>query len=278
MKAEGVLRRLVPRAVRNQLRDPRRTAVQLYNYLTYHFGYRPHFEVRSDWAFKCHPVCLRVFRPFRNDPAQKQELDGFIARCCRSMRFFDIGAHYGFFTLAALHFGGAEARAVVAEPSGKALGVLRANLKINRIARRVTIVHAAVGEKDGKLPMLTTGPQSADYFVAPCTERSDVTYVPVKCLDTIVEESGLDPTHIKIDVEGFEEEVIRGGQSVLSRLRPILFLELHGRIIRARGRNPETVLDSLEAIGYQHFEADGRPIERNGMRSREYNCRLICTT
>ena len=47
-------------------------------------------------------------------------------------------------------------------------------------------------------------------------------------LDDFVSARGLKPTHVKIDVEGAEPDVLQGGRETLRRHRPVLFLSTHG--------------------------------------------------
>ena len=50
-------------------------------------------------------------------------------------------------------------------------------------------------------------------------------YVKCRTLDSIVEELGIEPDFLKIDVEGFEHLVLMGGRRVLSKFRPRIVLE-----------------------------------------------------
>jgi hypothetical protein len=93
----------------------------------------------------------------------------------------------------------------------------------------------------------------------------------------ILEKTGLVPTHIKMDIEGFEDEAIAGALDCLRKYRPILFLELHVRFLRARRRDPMTVLESLAGCGYTSFEEDRVPISKIEIGRRETDCRLVCS-
>jgi len=89
-----------------------------------------------------------------------------------------------------------------------------------------------------------------------------------------VSKTALTPTHVKIDVEGFEESVLRGGRRLLqSESAPLLFLELHNDMIRAGGRRPEAVLDLVDEFGYQTFDFQRVAIGRERLlaqRSRAF--------
>jgi hypothetical protein len=71
------------------------------------------------------------------------------------------------------------------------------------------------------------------------------------------------PTHIKIDVEGYEAAVVRGAKRTLARLAPLLFLELHNEMIHSEGSDPSHVLDDLEEMRYEMFSIDGVKIDRS---------------
>ena len=234
-------------------------------------------QVRKDWSTKCHPAAREHFEVFRTDPVQASELDAFIRHCPQGIRLLDVGAHYGFFAVAALHYGGPEARAVCVEASPGAFKILNSTVELNRCQDRVVKLNVAMGAEDGMLPMLTTGPIAGDYFIVPTEERSDTILVPQRTLSSVLLETGLVPTHMKFDIEGFEYEVIESGLDVLSKLHPVLFLELHGTALRARGRDPEKVIQMLRRAGYTHFLLNEAELTLQMMIDQGYNCRMICS-
>ncbi len=62
------------------------------------------------------------------------------------------------------------------------------------------------------------------------------------------------PTFMKIDVEGFECEVVEGGRAVLAAARPRLFVEVHGATPDAQRERARRLLGQLEELGYQRFQ------------------------
>jgi FkbM family methyltransferase len=232
-------------------------------------------QIHDDWVVTCHPICVPEFSIFVTDVEQRDEMHSFIKLCEPGMQFLDVGAHWGIFTLAAIHHGGSGARCVAIEPSPSAAQVLRQNLEANKVQDRAEVIQAAAGAKAGTVSMLTTGAGGADYFVVPSEKRPDTIHVPQIELTGLCRDRGFKPTHIKIDVEGFEEEVLSGARGLLEKLRPILFLELHGDLIRARGKRPENVLQILAQIGYS---PRGKPDERTAacdFNANGFNARVI---
>jgi FkbM family methyltransferase len=268
-------RRLVPRRIRNSLRSPRITASWFYRELAYRLGYRPVYRVRDDWQVRYHPTSVASFRAIDQQEDIRQELEAFVAHCAPGMVLLDIGAHYGVFTLAALHYGGPEARVIAVDPSSETSRVLRINLQLVRASTRVQVVEAALGGSDGERAMLTTGPFGDHFMIAAEAPRSDTTLVPQYTIASLLAGTGLVPTHIKIDVEGLEGEVLQGGRDFLHEHGPILFLELHCTILRSRGQNPADVLELLAGCGYTRFTWHGRPISQDEILALD-TARIVC--
>ena len=273
---KDLIRALTPRSLRNWVRQPKRS----WQYISDRIGYRLRgactVQIRSDWTVRCHPASVNHFTVFTQDTDQAKELEGFIQHCKSGMQFIDIGAHYGLFALAAARYGGATAKVVCVEASPAAAEILRENVSLNAPNGVVQIMNVAMGTEDGKLKMLSTGPAGSDYFVSAPPDRADTILVRQIALATAIKESGISPTHIKMDVEGFEDDVIRGGIEVLKHFRPTLFLELHGTYLRERHRDPAEVLRMLHECGYVRMEDNGMFLTDEAIRSLNFECRIIC--
>jgi FkbM family methyltransferase len=177
------------------------------------------------------------------------------------MMLFDIGAHFGIFSLAALHYGGSEARAVAVDPSPFAVRMMQVQAQLNRVTDRLTITKAAVSDHGGHVPALDMGVIASGYVqVARMGDRRDLCSAPAVTLDDLFDLSGRAPTHVKIDVEGHESHVLRGGGRTLTEALPILFLELHNEMILNYGGDPHDTLSVLRELDYQTFSLDGSPI------------------
>jgi FkbM family methyltransferase len=239
-------------------------------------GEPAHVQIRPDWLVACHPICVPEFTVFLNDAEQRAELNFFVHYCQPKMQLLDAGAHWGVFTLAAFRYGGSGTNCVCVEPSPAAARVLMVNLSANRVERDTSIVRAAAGDRDGTASMLTTGAGGADYFVVPSEVRPDTVEVPQVELTGLCRRLEFNPTHVKIDVEGFEKEVLLGARELLEECKPILFLELHGDLIRARGNDPEDVLHLLTQIGYSRWEEAGKLTNLAALKRDKFNNRFVC--
>lgn len=74
--------------------------------------------------------------------------------------------------------------------------------------------------------------------------------IPSVSVDSYIEHSSAPPTVMKIDVEGFELEVLHGAEYCLRQTRPRLWLELHPGILRSKGCDWKTAIEFLKSTGY----------------------------
>lgn len=131
----------------------------------------------------------------------------------------DVGAHVGNHTLFfALVLG---LRTIAFEPNPTTYAHLEANIRDNGLEQICELHNAAVGAVAGHvLPSLAPEENSGTATV----RRDPAGGVPlVRLDDEVLAEARVDL--IKIDVEGWELEVLRGAKDVLAHHRPLLYVE-----------------------------------------------------
>ncbi|HEV8095574.1 MAG TPA: FkbM family methyltransferase [Burkholderiales bacterium] len=145
----------------------------------------------------------------------------------------DIGANIGAHTLQFAKLVGDRGRVVAYEPTAYAFDKLQANLRLNpMLAQRVTAIQAMlVASADQTLAggVVSSWPLDArarDGRHSLGAVR-DTTGAVALTLDESLRRIGISAVDfIKIDVDGNELDVLRGGDSLMRGQRPTLFLEL----------------------------------------------------
>jgi FkbM family methyltransferase len=256
-RLRDALRAIVPRSARNWFRSPAKSAAWVWDSVCFISGKSITLEISPNFSLECHPRVSRIFRRDRmEDPEQTAEFRAFISSCSKTMALYDIGAHFGIFSLAAAHFGG---KAVAVDASPVAVRMIEIEAELNQCGDKIEIICAAVSDRNGEVDMMSSGVFSDGYFKTTKRMGRDITKVPATTIDQMVPQFG-PPTHIKIDVEGHERSVLRGATETLHRFSPVLFLELHNQMILTDGDDPREVLDDLAGFQYETFASSGRAI------------------
>jgi FkbM family methyltransferase len=136
--------------------------------------------------------------------------------------FLDIGANIGSFTLIASEQEKAKVHAF--EPHPDTFRQLRNNVELNRRAN-VDLFNIALGQSEGRI-FLTDEPGSATNHIEP-HENERTVAVPCNRVDTVCAQHGLHPQYVKIDVEGFEYDVLAGFGAFLNAV-DLLMIEMNG--------------------------------------------------
>lgn len=144
----------------------------------------------------------------------------------------DVGANTGTYTLAAAARA-STVRVVAIEPNSDVASQLRANVDVNGFGPRVQVVECGLGERDETRPFHVSsydelGSFSPAHASAWTARVVDTEAVQMRCLDTLVDDGDVPPPdHLKIDVEGYGLNVLRGSEMVLEEHRPRVYFELH---------------------------------------------------
>jgi FkbM family methyltransferase len=183
--------------------------------------------------------------------------EGEILRLCLSQlregdTFFDIGGHFGQYTVAAGRKVGAEGSVHVFEPGAVQDRYLRRNIEINSLTN-VTVANVALSDQPGELALHTPsfGDIGKSQLVDPEQDAAAVR-VPVTTLDEYCAQNGITRIDVvKVDVEGAEFGVFKGAARVMLEFPPrAIFYESVDSLCEAFNHTPEEMHTHLEAAGY----------------------------
>ena len=182
----------------------------------------------------------------------------------------DIGAHIGLYTVALANRVGPLGQIFAFEPDTKNSSVLKEMVLLNKVTDRVKIIEEAVSDSNG-VTGFVSGLESGSHL-----NSSNGQYVhKISCirLDTFFANKNLNI--LKIDVEGYEGEVLKGAVDLLAdqKRRPrFILIELHPFAWSVSGCTSSSILKYLS--GYNCIIVD-RKGQRIGDIEKSHWCWLI---
>jgi len=210
---------------------------------------RPVFDLGIFWCYN--DVLGR--RLWFGEPIESSGRVFFQSYLAPGMVFVDIGANQGLYTILAARRCGQTGQVVAVEPCRVQRQRLRWNLRWNGL-RGVRVRGEAVGSSKGLGTLhVVQGPETQGNSLRPpapdIAQRWKLETVSVITLDDLCEEEKIsgEVDVIKIDVEGGEQDVLRGAKRSLAfAKRPLIYSEVCDRRTRPWGYSArEIVLDLL---------------------------------
>ena len=165
--------------------------------------------------------------------------------------FIDIGANIGSYTIISAEQ--RRARVLAIEPHPQTFEYLRRNVARNGY-ENVHLVRAAVGASEGSITVTDT-PGSA---VTHITCDGSGVAVPLRRMDSLLEETGLSPDVVKIDVEGFELGVLQGFGERLRDVN-VLFIEMNA-LGEGNAADVRALLERADFCPPRYFDARVREL------------------
>ena len=168
----------------------------------------------------------------------------------------DIGASTGSFCLLTAFHPGATALAF--EPNPAAFDILKANVALNGLKDQVQLWDCALSDVNGKATLkLSANAQQAGHVTLgkPRTYRSEGSVeVRTRRLDDLeIEHIDL----VKLDVEGMELAVMRGGERLIGAHRPGIVFEFNQQAASQTGHKASDPIELLWSLGYRNFQSVG---------------------
>lgn len=163
---------------------------------------------------------------------------------------FDVGANIGVFTLLQATQG---ARVYSFEPNPESYGRLLRNVTANKLSECVRLFPTALGDERVMGSLHVIGGGTTGGVVTPAKAGASVSgvAVPITTLDEVVSTlPGLSIDLLKIDAEGSEAAILRGGERTLDHVQRIM-VEYHsrdllrqvGEILARKGFAQEMIVD-----------------------------------
>jgi len=186
------------------------------------------------------------------------------------MHIIDIGAHLGLFSVCSSQLTGPKGKIICFEPTPETFTVLKETLRLNN-CENTTAIQAAVSNREGTATFYVGNKSvsNTNSLVKNKPEKETSGYeVKLVTIDSIVAEYAIHPSVIKIDAEGAELDVLKGGIKTFKELKPVLILGLHPAFIQQKGDSLEAIWDLLSSIPYK-IKMDGEFMTKQDFCSRD---------
>ncbi len=150
---------------------------------------------------------------------------------------FDVGAHYGYYTLLSSSLTGPKGKVFAFEPSPGNIPRLKKHLQINH-CENVNVLELALSDHAGTARFDNHAGSGTGHL-----SPGGGIEVALSSLDAL---SGRlpKPNVLKIDCEGAEIEVLTGGEKTIRTAKPAIFLSTHGDDLK------KTCFSLLDSWGY----------------------------
>lgn len=178
----------------------------------------------------------------------------------------ECGGHHGCSAILLSDWVGDSGKVVTFEPFPANCDILEKNIQLNGL-KNVNLQRKAVGAERG-----TVSISGSSFSVNPFGKGVKV---DLTCLD---EYEHLNPTFIKIDVEGFEVQVLQGSKNILSK-RPKLAIEIHAEFLSQYGTSVDDLFKLINVENYKvwiQWKDDQQPEEYDMKTPIEKRVHLFC--
>lgn len=172
---------------------------------------------------------------------------------------WDVGANIGIYTEYFLEWTGNKGSVIAFEPLPQAYATLEQKFKDHPLRQNVELVQMALADRIGEA--VFAGEVEGDSItttahISDATDRASTTDIKVKLstADHVVQNPGVkSPVVVKIDVEGFEEDVLKGGEKTFGgKSCKHILVEMHFSRMDERklGDSASRIVQMLKGWGY----------------------------
>lgn len=160
----------------------------------------------------------------------------------------DIGANYGVYTLTLARAAGAGGQVLAVEPHPQTVHYLSGSVQYNAL-QNVTVVEAALSDTRGSGTLLLHSHSELNRLGSATAPDAPSIAVPLETLDSIAAAKLTRPVDFcKIDAEGNEAQVIRGGKAFFAQHSPLVMFELRDSTIFN-----DALITQFQALGYRPY-------------------------
>ena len=179
-----------------------------------------------------------------------ETIDVLFSLCKPASYVIDVGTNIGW-TLLNLAQRSPQGKIVGFEPDPYNYQVCKENIQLNHL-NNIVLLQRGLGAQAAKTTMEVRTPNNrGGNRISPATTPGSIE-VTIERLDQVEElKSWTRVDLIKIDVEGYELDVLQGAEGLLQKHQPILFIEIDDNNLKDQGHSAHALISFLNENGYQ---------------------------
>lgn len=156
----------------------------------------------------------------------------------------DVGSNFGFLSLVWAQTLASSGKVYSFEPNEQVFNCLNKSIKLNSFTNILT-ENMAVGSKSGETDIFINGISSNIH----ATKSSGyIKTVPIKSIDDYYMQTSPESCDlIKIDVDGYEYEVLQGAKHTLTKFEPLVIIETNG---------DQRIMDFMNLLNYKIYDSN----------------------
>ncbi len=175
----------------------------------------------------------------------------------------DVGTNIGYVLLNFAQRVGKDGFVYGFEPNPFTYAKCVENIKLNDLSNiKVSNIGLGVDQTRGRIIVPYDRNRGAVYIEAmkaseEAKPSADIIYANITSLDRFTQENNINRIDlIKIDVEGFELNVLKGAKETLAKYRPKLFVEIDDTLLQRQNATSREVIKFISNFGYLIKRAD----------------------
>ena len=145
----------------------------------------------------------------------------------------DVGSNIGYYVCLESKIIGKEGKIIAIEPSPLNFKYLQKNVDLQEKSN-IELYNFACGDKDGEISFSVSNRSnwsrvvSDELIDAPPDTIIETVTIPIKKIDSFIDEKSIEKLDfVRMDVEGYEKNILQGMKKSLQKFKPLIQLEMH---------------------------------------------------
>lgn len=192
---------------------------------------------------------------FYGDHDERYEVNNLKRLIMAGDNCWDIGANIGFYTLLFTTLTGPKGQVIAFEPAQTTGEYLKKNIKLNQHTN-VQVIEKGISDQAGTAQLFSSNTALAEGTASILKQTGEVSEtIAIDTLDNLADTLP-SPDFIKIDIEGLQNEALKGGMKILRQAKPMIMLEID----RDEPEKNVQLAHIIKELGYEVFGFNKRKL------------------